>query len=550
MRDFTRIPIYLVSALVLICATWVVTNKLVRQDATARLETGAVRAAELATFFEAETLKILAIADTLARDTVRMIQTRTGMGTAAWRLDLDHIDNDHTSHVMVVGRDGAVMAHSEAFTAPGPQADKLYFTTLRDDPNATVVISRPMTDLMTGRMIVKLARRIQLHDNQFGGIVVVGINAAEFIDFTETLDFGVDSVARLIGTDGTMRVGSTYGDIGPGADTSGEKLWSEVRESSIGTYRMAGATPRLAAYRKIPGYPLIAEVALAESDLLSGTREFVRPLRMISALISAVILTLIAMLCYAEITRGRLSDEINVRRAAEAELEAANTDLAQFAYAASHDLKAPVSSIKGLLEFCQEDLEAGDTDEVKHNLGEAIDIAERAAEKVESLLRLARSGNQATPKETFSLRDMVNAIWRDQTANLDDTCNLDIQINGPEQIATERATLQVILENIIANAVRYRDPAKPTSQINLTANIGDGTSTITIADNGVGIPEKEQPRVFEMFTRADDRAGHGLGLALVKKNVERLGAKITLASTFGKGTEFKLTLHGLRENPT
>jgi len=548
-----KISAYILVGIILVTATWVIAQKIVRDDYQNRLALGQSKADELATFFEADTLKILTIADNFVRKARSdYLKERETFNIAEFYEDaFPH--NDFVSNLVLIGPDGVIKGQTNGNSFGADVLDEPYFANLRDNPEESAYVTPPDQGRFTGRLTVGLVRRIELADGSFDGAILAAINADEFTDFFSTVNLGPNSSATLVGLDKLIRARSSYGRFGPGQDISDWQLWSELAQSRVGQYLDTSAVDgvtRSYSYRQIANFPLLVAISLANEDVLKGASVFSRPLYFVASLISLVIIVLIAMLCLAEFGRRRLQAENTVRRAAEKELEAANTDLAQFAYSASHDLKAPLSSIRGLLEFCVEDLECGDHDEVRKNLDSAIGVSSRAALKVESLLRLAKAGNQVVPVEEFSLGEMLTDIWKDQSAFLDARCRLDLQIEEVPSVVTEKATMQVILENIISNAIRYRDEQKPETLINVCAHSAGDETAIVISDNGVGIAARDQSKVFGMFKRADDRAGDGLGLALVKKNVERLGAEIKLKSKRGKGTELTLKFRKLEGEKT
>ncbi len=243
-------------------------------------------------------------------------------------------------------------------------------------------------------------------------------------------------------------------------------------------------------------------------------------------------------------TITNLRESIRAREALEAknqELDLLNDDLSQFAYSASHDLKAPLSTIVGLIKICIEDLEHDKFDEVKHNFSRILEIAGRSAEKVEAILTIARTSRERVIAEETFVETEINNIWTDVAGPASET-KLALEIKHKEPLLIERATLRVILENLISNAVRYADAAKDTHEIRISTTETDAALNISVQDNGIGIPEENLDRLFLMFTRLDERSGDGLGLSLVKKQMERIGGQISVSSAVGKGTTFDLII--------
>ena len=240
-----------------------------------------------------------------------------------------------------------------------------------------------------------------------------------------------------------------------------------------------------------------------------------------------------------------LSERVAAERAMEAkagELEQLNLDLSRFANSASHDLKAPMSSLAGLIRLCLEDLKDGDLDEVRGNLREAEEISRRGIEKVESVLAIARVGNQTLEYQDMCVRDEIRATWRDLTASTEAAPELTLDLRHRDPVRVEAQSLRTILENLLSNAARYVDADKAAPAVRVSSEIRSGALCMSVEDNGVGIDPENLPRLFRMFERLDQRSESGLGLALVRRQLDRLGGSIDVTSTPGEGTAFRFEI--------
>jgi signal transduction histidine kinase len=115
----------------------------------------------------------------------------------------------------------------------------------------------------------------------------------------------------------------------------------------------------------------------------------------------------------------------------------------------------------------------------------------------------------------------------------------------PDDLAwiTDKTRLQIVFFNLISNAIQYQDKFKPTSYIRISCSRTNNQLLLQIEDNGIGIEQAYQDKVFDMFYRATvNSKGSGLGLYIVKEAVEKLGGTISLRSTHGEGTSFTLSL--------
>nr|WP_281374863.1 PAS domain S-box protein [Sagittula marina] len=229
------------------------------------------------------------------------------------------------------------------------------------------------------------------------------------------------------------------------------------------------------------------------------------------------------------------------------ELERLNSDLEQFNRCVSHDLKAPLSSIAGLLSLCREDLVDGSFDDLDSTLTRAQAIAERSIGDIEELLRVALTAERGIQSAQVEVAALVTQLWEDLGGRPEE---LTLTLAHRVPFDTEVATFRSILRNLLSNALRYRDPSKPALQVEVSARQDNTFVDFLVTDNGLGIPEDFLPEVFGLFKRLGDQGGSGIGLNLVQRNVERLGGEITVTSVLGEGATFKVRLPVVREQET
>ena len=228
----------------------------------------------------------------------------------------------------------------------------------------------------------------------------------------------------------------------------------------------------------------------------------------------------------------------------EARLARANEELLQFNYRTSHDLVAPLRTIRGYLELARDDAEQGSTADAMSWLERVDAQCVRLIELVDDLLKISRSQHDTEPLEAVDLtaevariRDGLSESIAAQSVMLHTDCAL-----SPPLLAPRRRVLQII-ENLLSNAIRYASPDRTRRWVAIRARRESGAVIIEVEDNGIGIPDELTGRVFEMFYRGpgSTAAGSGLGLYLVRQHVERMGAEITLQSS-PAGTLFTLTI--------
>ncbi|MEU4619291.1 ATP-binding protein [Actinoplanes sp. NPDC023801] len=239
----------------------------------------------------------------------------------------------------------------------------------------------------------------------------------------------------------------------------------------------------------------------------------------------------------AEQARRRIIGEAHERlAAANTELRRSNADLTDFAGAVSHDLVAPLAAVGGYLELLGDCDDIGvDDPERRQRVGEWAEVAARAVtrmrELIDALLDYARAGSAPVRALSVRLDEVFDQVLHDLAPAID-AAGARIDVAGPLPVVIgDPVLLRQLLQNLISNAVRYRQPDRPC----LIDVRGDG-GLLRIADNGIGIPQDRREEVFDMFGRAgDSRTGHGIGLSSCLRIVERHSGTITIEDTPGGG---------------
>ena len=230
---------------------------------------------------------------------------------------------------------------------------------------------------------------------------------------------------------------------------------------------------------------------------------------------------------------------------ANARLTQTNADLDTFVYTASHDLKAPITNIEGILGALRETLPAAvQQDEVtSHLLGLLDKTVHRFLTTLADLTDIARLQRvYDEPVEQLVLAPVVADVLND-LAPLLAAAAAQVQVVVPAGLAVSFApgSLRSIVYNLLSNAVKYRDPARP-AQVTLRAEQRAGGVHLTVQDNGLGLTESQQQRLFQVFQRLHTHVeGTGVGLYMIKRLIDNAGARISVESEPGVGSTFTVT---------
>jgi len=223
------------------------------------------------------------------------------------------------------------------------------------------------------------------------------------------------------------------------------------------------------------------------------------------------------------------------------ELRRTNTDLDNFVYTASHDLKAPIANLEGLtndLQYNLQDRIEPDERYLLELLSGSINKLKRTIKDLSDITKAQKQVDGAA--EPLQIAEILNDVLTDiQNRIKEADAEIILKLEVPELKYT-RKNLRSILYNLLSNAIKYRSPDRaPKIKISTTA-LTDYTC-LTVSDNGLGIREDQHHKLFGMFRRVHTHVeGSGIGLYIVKRIVENYGGRIEMDSTVGVGTTFRI----------
>ena len=219
-------------------------------------------------------------------------------------------------------------------------------------------------------------------------------------------------------------------------------------------------------------------------------------------------------------------------------LEATNAELQEFAYTASHDLSEPLRMVSSYLRLLEK--RAGDAldEQSREWLAQASAGAGRMRALIDDLLRFSRVANEPQRHEQVDLAAIAAEVVEVLRPAIDEA-GATVELGALPTLEAERSQMAQLLQNLIANAIKFRADRPPL--VRVQARRGPGAWVLTVADNGIGIPEDQRERVFAMFARlhgGEQYAGTGIGLAICRRIAERHGGRIWVESTPGQGSIF------------
>ena len=242
-------------------------------------------------------------------------------------------------------------------------------------------------------------------------------------------------------------------------------------------------------------------------------------------------------------------ERYHIVRQVNTELQAAYQEMETYSYTISHDLRAPLRAIRGFAEIITEDY-GKELDQEALSLLEGIVVnTERMNTFISELLELSRIGSSALTRETIAINQLAQKIYTEQKASYPDA---DVTFEVADDIPDASADPQllwVILSNFISNSLKYRrDEADLKIELGwVPSSDSDEDSAVTyyVRDNGQGFDQRYVVKVFEMFSRLNTDphiSGHGVGLALVQRAIEKHGGTLSAEGKLGEGASFYFTL--------
>jgi Signal transduction histidine kinase len=241
----------------------------------------------------------------------------------------------------------------------------------------------------------------------------------------------------------------------------------------------------------------------------------------------------------------RKSAEHTLRKRNE-ELVKINQELDSFVYSVSHNLRAPLMSVLGLLRLAYIEVERSgkETDVLLSYFSMMEHSINKLDDTLKEILDYSRNARSEIRIEQVDFRKVLEdgferLRYHEGSERIEKI--IEVEDNAPLYSDTNR--LGVVLNNLISNAIKYRDPGKEHQYVKVKARVTEKNLTLTFSDNGIGINSELVNKIFDMFFRATEKSeGAGLGLYIVKETVEKLGGRISTSSDVGIGTTFQIEI--------
>jgi signal transduction histidine kinase len=240
----------------------------------------------------------------------------------------------------------------------------------------------------------------------------------------------------------------------------------------------------------------------------------------------------------AELAKARAAQELAKRNE---ELSKINRELDSFVYSVSHNIRAPLMSVLGLVNLAKQEKQHETLNHYNKLIEDSVLKLDRT---LKDILEYARNARQEIKREHIHFNQLLEENFK-KVEFMPGFGDIEKKIRIKEfaDFYSDGYRLSMIFNNLISNAVKYADPTKEKSLLEVTISCDAKLAVIQFRDNGIGILEELQPKIFDMFFRATtSHEGAGLGLYIVHEAVQVLKGNIELESTYGVGTSFKIVI--------
>jgi PAS domain S-box-containing protein len=249
-----------------------------------------------------------------------------------------------------------------------------------------------------------------------------------------------------------------------------------------------------------------------------------------------------------DITERKLNEEELKHK--NSELEKINKELDRFVYSASHDLRAPLKSVLGLVKLSQMDYQMNKFDSI-HQYSSLIEKSiMKLDDTIQKIINYSGNARADFVYESINFEEIINEIFEElRYMDWSNKIEVELNIEGVDTFISDKNRIIVIFNNLISNAIKYRRRDIEDAYIRIYIHQSAQEVQIVFEDNGIGIKNDYLDKIFNMFYRATEASdGSGLGLYIVKEIVEKLDADIKVESEYYKGTKFTICIPNMADH--
>lgn len=452
-------------------------------------------------------------------------------------------ETPHLESLFVIDTAGRLMTASAA-------APRGIIDTAGKDYTAAVAggahryIGQVAKDWWSGAHVFPVVRRLIAPSGALAGIAVANVRVSYFKNLYRGLNLGGDPGLGVYRLDGAILVREPLSEADIGRNMGASAIFTTyLPRDPVGTYLGTSAydgVVRIVSYRKVEGPKLLVWVAMSVDDALLPWQHRLRRNAAL-ALLGLVMTIGLSALALRALNRERGIKAELVR--SNLSLQRANAELERFAEVAAHHLQEPLRTIASYAQLLRKRLKGrleGDTAEF---LDFMVSGSNEMKELLQDLQRYTALQQGELPDVQVDLIAIAAKVMV-ELKRLVDSSGAEVIVGALPRVRGDAGQLQILLRQLIENAVTYRSPLRPP-RVTISSERRGAVWAISVRDNGIGIDARFHERIFRVFERLHPRhqfPGTGIGLAMCRKIVERHGGRIDCRTEQAEGTTFTFTL--------
>lgn len=452
--------------------------------------------------------------------------------------------------IAMIGADGMLEdSNVRGFTRVS-LADREHFRVHRDANADRLFVSKPVLGRASGRWSIQLTRRLEAPGGAFAGVLVISLDPHYLAEFYGSVDIGKGGAVMLVGRDGVIRAGS-----GPEGGNLGEVLPDQDLVDALfaarsGRHRIKGPfdqTWRIASHRHLDNLPLAVWVGRSETEVVAAHADILGITLLVGTAVTLVLGGALLALYVMVRQQQDIARDLAVKKAelmsSRERLKRYVADLERIAEVAAHDLQEPLRRVVAyaqlLAKHAQSALDAEGRDYIAHVVAGAHRMR-KLVQDLEAFVAVDHLPPVAgLVPATVALKAAIERLGAELRGG-----NVTVVADSLPEIAADERSLTEIFTQLLDNAIRYRADGRKAF-VHVTARSEGQLAVFSVRDNGIGIAPRDRVRIFEIFHRLhgfEANAGTGIGLAIVRRMVERLGGRLWVESEPGQGSCFCFSL--------
>ena len=262
---------YLAVGVILSVVVLIVSYNFTQREQQDRFDESASKARQIAVFFERHVLGIFQYGDAYLKLVRREYVRNFDIADIEELMAEVPLNKSIASHITIIDENGTPLLVSGHKIKPGTTArDRGYFIDQKNTPGDELLVSRLHKGRNSGKLIIRLVRRYEKPNGEFGGVIFLALEAKHITEFFVTMKIGPQSTATLVGLDKYIRARSSWGKLEPGKNIAVSALWKALEKNPVGDFRQTAIhddITRQYSYREVPGFPLVVAIGLSLEDI-------------------------------------------------------------------------------------------------------------------------------------------------------------------------------------------------------------------------------------------------------------------------------------------